>query len=289
MKRWIGIFAVLLLTGGLLGSLAVQAPGDMPVLQPAPVMEGEGVTLPIVMYHHLSKNPARCGDYVLSVTQFEQDLQYLQAQGYTTVTTAQLLDWCDGRGTLPEKPVLITFDDGYESTAVYALPLLEQYHMTGVVSVIGAITQQYTDLPDHNLNYSHMDWGAVVAADNGGVLEVQCHTYNMHRLSPRRGCGQLAGESDEAYHRALLADSFRFQTVFRRHTGHKATVLALPYGFYNKQTLEAAKALNFKIVFTCTERVNHLTGDRAELLELGRYNRPTGADSAAFFARWGLD
>lgn len=285
MKRFFALLAIVLCSAGLLAALAGQAPDARAAVQPQPVTDA-ALSLPIVMYHHLSESPSQWSTYVLPVAQFERDLQYLRDQGYHTITTAQLINWCRGVGALPDKPVMITFDDGYESTFVYALPLLEQYGMTGVVSVIGAVTQQYTDLPDHNLRYSHMDWDAVKTADASGVLEVQCHTNDMHKLKPRRGCGQMPGESDEAYRQALFLDFVRFQAAFRLHTEHKAAALALPYGFYSAATIDGAKALNFQVIFTCTERINQLSGDPEELLELGRYNRPTGPDSTAFFAKW---
>ncbi len=244
------------------------------------------IELPIVMYHHVSPKEHLLGEYVLSVQQLEQDLIYLKENGYSTITTSQLLAWCDGRGTLPEKPVMITFDDGYESTFVYALPLLEQYGMHGVVAVIGSVAQQYSDIPDHNLDYSHMNWDTIAEMDAGSVMEVQCHTYNMHKLSSRKGCGPKSGESYEAYQTALVNDINQFQTQFSAHTGHTCDVLALPFGFYSKDTISIAKDLGFRMIFTCTERVNHLTGDPNELLELCRFNRPNGPDSASFFSKW---
>lgn len=244
------------------------------------------VELPIVMYHHLSYKPKLWGDYVLSVDQFERDLIYLKKNDYTTITTSQLMDWCEGSGVLPEKPVMITFDDGYESTLAYALPLLEKYQMHAVVAIIGSVAQQYTDIPDHNMDYSHMNWDAISQMDAGSVIEIQCHTYDMHKLSNRKGCGKKAEETYEAYQAALTKDFDQFQTQLKNHTGHTSDVLALPFGFYSRDTIEIAKTLGFRMIFTCTERINYLTGDLEELLELCRFNRPSGPDSASFFAKW---
>ena len=246
----------------------------------------ETLALPIVMYHHMSPKSRLWGKYVLSVEQFENDLTWLRDNGYTAITTDELRAWCRGEAEMPEKPVMITFDDGYESTYVYAKPLLEQYGMPSVVSIIGSVARQYSDTPDHMLDYSHMSWEAAADTDAGGLMEVQCHTWNMHKLEARRGCGPTSGESDEHYYNALSEDLNKFCREYEQHIGHPCSVLALPFGMYTDRTLDYAGRLGFRAVLTCTEKVNLLTGDESELMELCRYNRPSGISSEAFFAKW---
>ena len=243
--------------------------------------------LPVVMYHQLSEKPRLLGDYVLSVDQFESDLRYLSENGYTAVTASQLIAWRDGEGKLPEKPVMITFDDGFESTVAYAEPLLEKYGMTAVVAVIGSVTQQFTDTPDHMLDYSYMSWDAVSEAERGGVLEVQCHTWDMHRLSPRKGCSRMYGEPSEHYRAALSEDIARFQSAFCSAAGHVTEAIALPFGAYDGETLTLCSELGFRVVLTCAGRVNRLDCEPGELIILGRFNRPSGPSSGEFFGRWG--
>lgn len=242
--------------------------------------------LPVVMYHQLTMDESRAGDYVLTVPQFERDLIYLRENGYTAVTTSQLTAWCEGQYKLPEKPVIITLDDGYESASVYAQPLLEKYGMTAVASIIGTVTTQYTVQPDHTLHYSHLDWETVRRLDRGNVFEVQCHTYDMHKLAPRPGCAPMPGESPEEYRTALTTDLHQFQLQFFACTGHASTALALPFGFYSAQTLRIAREMGFEVIFTSTETVNVLTGKADELLSLGRFNRPSGPSSEEFFSKW---
>ena len=71
----------------------------------------------------------------------EGDLRYIAEHGYTAVSVGEILDYCAGRGELPEKPILITFDDGQLSVLTYALPLLERYDMCAVAAVVGALNQ----------------------------------------------------------------------------------------------------------------------------------------------------
>lgn len=188
---------------------------------------------------------------------------------------------------LPERPVMITFDDGYESTAVYACPLLEKYGMHGIVSVIGTVATQYTENPDHNLGYSYMSWEEIAAVDSGDVLEVQCHTNNMPQTAPRVGCGKQPGEDCETYRKILEEDLSQFQLLFKRYTGHSSNVIALPLGSYCKETLSVVEKTGFRIAFTCREKINDISeNDSGKIQVLRRFNRPHGISSENFFSRW---
>ena len=247
----------------------------------------ETVTLPVVMYHHISEDVSRLGPYVISPEELESDLAYLTGRGYTSVTAEDLIAWTEGRFAMPEKPVMLTFDDGYESTFVYAQPILARYGMRGVTAVIGSVAQQYSETEDHHLAYSHLSWETLGLMAKAGVFELECHTWDMHRLSPRRGCAPMEGESDADYRAALSEDLTRFQEEFSRKLGLRADVLVMPYGAYTNTTLEIAEKLGFRCAFTCEEKINQLTGSPDELMRIGRYNRPSGPDSEEFFSRWG--
>ena len=116
------------------------------------------VSLPIIMYHSLLKDPARQGKYIVSPDDFESDLRYLQENGYTTVVMQDVIDYViDGR-PLPEKPIVLTFDDGHYNNYVYAFPLLKAYDSRIVISPVGAYTDQYSETGERNANYSYLVW-----------------------------------------------------------------------------------------------------------------------------------
>ena len=93
----------------------------------------EGVEVPVVMYHSVLKDEKYHGKYVISPAEFENDLQYLEAHGYTTILIQDLINYTKG-GELPEKPVLLTFDDGYYNNYLYAFELAKQYQCKFVIS-----------------------------------------------------------------------------------------------------------------------------------------------------------
>jgi peptidoglycan/xylan/chitin deacetylase (PgdA/CDA1 family) len=246
----------------------------------------ETVRLPVIMYHHISTEASAWGPYVISPEELDADLCYLKTQGYETITVQQLLDWQSGNCELPDKPIMLTFDDGYESTAVYGVPILEKYGYQAVVAVIGAVAQAYTNRPDHTIQYSHMDWDTIRRLSWGGTLEVQYHTWDMHEVQKgtRDGCLPKSGESPEEYRQALCEDVNMFYSACKEWNVSLCRGVAYPFGLYSSETEQLLQNMGFQCAFTCEEHINMLTGDPAELYRLGRFNRPHGISSETFFS-----
>ena len=78
-------------------------------------VKDEKFALPILMYHHFSKNKADINEYVISPENFEEDLKYITQKGYTTVSIADLENFIQKGKPLPKKPIIIPVDDGYLS------------------------------------------------------------------------------------------------------------------------------------------------------------------------------
>lgn len=97
--------------------------------------EPEG--FPILEYHKVTNNPLEISDvYNVPPAEFAAQLDYLQQKGYTTITLQDFMRVLHGKGTLPDKPIILTFDDGYEDNYTEMLPILEAHNMKAVVYVI---------------------------------------------------------------------------------------------------------------------------------------------------------
>ncbi len=137
-RKWLaGGLAVMLLA--VVGSILLHA-----VLPVDAAVTEDSVKLPIIMYHGILKEEKRQGKFVISPKQFEDDLLYLQEQGYHTVVMRDVIDYVMNGTPLPEKPIMLTFDDGYFNDYVYAYPLLKKYNSKIVFSPIGRYVDQYS-------------------------------------------------------------------------------------------------------------------------------------------------
>ncbi len=254
----------------------------------APTSLSNGRDIPVVMYHHVTENPKRAGKYVILKSELEKDLDLIEKSGYTTVTVKDLIDYVDGKTVLPEKIIMITFDDGFESVRELAWPLLKKRNMKAVLSVVGSITETYAENKDRNVNYAYLNWDDLRELSQSGDFEIQNHTYDMHNTGSgsRKGLSRKSGESPVDYENALKDDLSRMQTLLKNLSGVDATAVVYPYGSYSKETLSVVKKLGFKASFVCEERVDRVSpSDKESLFNLGRFNRPSGKSSEEFFKR----
>lgn len=246
------------------------------------------VDVPILMYHSiLQSENGNC--YCLSAAAFRSDLQYLKEHGYQTVFVSQLSDYVLQGRPLPEKPVVITLDDGHLNALTAVLPILEELDMKATVSVVGCYTEKSIAENDPNPNYAYLTWQDIEALQNSGRVEIGNHTFQLHELSDRRGAEKKCGESTACYQALLREDLTRLQTSLTQQCGTTPQVFAYPYGFASPESLDVLKELGFTAALTCKEKINHLTADDPEqLYDLGRYNRPSGVSTGEFMRRVGL-
>lgn len=249
----------------------------------------DGVDLPILMYHHICADKDYLGDYVVSPETFEGDLRWLSEHGYESVTGAQLSAWCAGETALPDKPVMITFDDGQESFLSYALPLLEKYDMCAVLAVVGSYADAYTAREDHHLQYSYLSWPAVAECAASGRVEIAGHSQALHSLTGgRRGCRINAAEPADEYRRMLTADTETLEAGLALYGIARPVTYAYPFGLGCPEAQEVLTQRGYTVLLTCEQRVNRLSGDSSELLYLGRYNRANSFEREYTFGVMGM-
>lgn len=269
------------------GATATDAlPADAPSIQ-----------LPVTMYHHMLPQESRWGNYVISPSQFEEDLQYIQKCGYTTISAAELLAYYDEGMPLPERPIMITFDDGNTSFYEYAYPLLQKYNMKAIVSIIGSQTERYSNGEKQNVTYSYMTWDMLREMQESGLVEIGNHTFDMHsnRRGERYGIRIQFGETAEEYREALFHDIGGLSDRMNEELGGWPEVFAYPFGALCKESRPLLTEMGFRIILACEERVNSLPISAGqgwpddETIVLGRFNRAHKYSTYQYFKKLGIE
>ncbi|MDR0671214.1 MAG: polysaccharide deacetylase family protein [Oscillospiraceae bacterium] len=254
-------------------------PFEEPMSAAAAATAPEGaVKLPVIMYHSIL-NSTRGSAYIITPAQLEADLAYLQAQNFTTVTVSDLTAFARGEAALPEKPVMLTFDDGHYNNVFYAEPLLAARGMRGVLAVVGAFSDRSVREGAQNPSFSYVTWDDMTSLAARGVFEIENHSYRMHVPSgPRPGCAQRRGESNADYERAIRADLGELQERVFAATGRRPAAFVYPFGLFSGRLENILRDMGFACTMTCTYGVNLLTpGDPDTLFGLKRVLRDGGA------------
>lgn len=272
MKAWQRAAALLCVSAVIFGVVWWGSGSITPALAQADD-EGE-IRMAVLMYHSINSNPKKSGTYVITPAAFEKDLTYLRDAGYHTVVMSDIIAYVQEGKPLPIKPVMITFDDGYYNNYLNAYPLLKKYGMKAVISIIVGETDRYSALCENRENYSHVTWNMVNEMIDSGAIEIQNHSYNLHKVTgPRRGICQKKGESEENYLESVGQDLKKAQDRIAEMTGWRPNTFTYPFGSYSGDSQTLLTELGFSASLGVEGRVYHLSRDPACLVRIPRYNR----------------
>lgn len=248
------------------------------------VSTSEGYYVPVIMYHSILKDSSLQGRYVVSPAQLESDLKYLSENGYTSITVADLIAYVEDGIALPDKPVMLTFDDGYYNNYLYAYPLMQKYGFKMVLSVIGKFSEDFSETADENAYYSHCTWDQLREMELSGYVEVQNHSFDMHSTDKgRNGTKKNSWESIENYKEILSKDILKCQNYLVEQAGITPTAFTYPFGAISSESVDILKELGFKASFSCENKMNLITRDPDCLFGIDRFIRPSGEASETFF------
>lgn len=145
--------------------------------------------LPILMYHNLTVD-GETNSMTITQERFREDMQFLKEYGYTPLLSADLIDISAGAKAMPEKPVMITFDDGYESNYTLGFPILKE---TGMKATISLITSHIRDNANVGVPTS-MTWQQAREMYQSGIVDIGTHTHMLH--NEENGGFELPGGPD---------------------------------------------------------------------------------------------
>jgi peptidoglycan/xylan/chitin deacetylase (PgdA/CDA1 family) len=247
-----------------------------------------GVDVPIVMYHSVVRDASLAGDYVVTTDTLESDIAYILGQGFTPVFCSELADFTAGKSSLPEKPIVISFDDGCYNNFYYVLPILEKYKVKAEFSIVGEWCMAAGEEASPSPQYSSMNLENVKALVSSGYCEIANHSWNLHSYTDRRGVCPLDGEDENDYRRMLYNNACKARNYLEQ-SGAEIRTFVYPYGYTCELTETVIKELGYDVTLGCEERVNRIAeGDYSCLRNMGRFNRASGTSSSDFFSEMGI-
>lgn len=228
--------------------------------------------IPALMYHKVTDNPAEVTDYVVTGEMLAADFAELNLRGYSPITVHEYYDLVKLanetyiKGNYQKigeffranpKPIIITFDDGYEGIYTHVLPLMQKYGFKVNFYICGElIDSQHPE---------YCTWEEIKALQDSGLAEIGNHTYGMHSLSKT--------EIDTMYHLnfdGAIADINKNNQVITEKTGIAPATYSFPYGQYDQITLQKIRMNGYKYFVSTDYRVNTL---KDKQFALGRFNR----------------
>ncbi len=201
-------------------------------------------TVPILVYHNFSKT--RAEKTTLTENDFDTQMKYLKQNNYHVISLDQLMDFLDYKAPLPEKSVVITFDDAWRSAYDIAVPILIKYGFTATFFI-------YTDFIGGG---KALSWNDIKELAKSG-FDIQCQTKTHRNLSiPKKN------ESFEEYFNAIEEEIAYPKKLFQRMLDKDCRYLAYPYGETNNLVIAVLKKYGYRGAFTLGRESNPFFVDK---------------------------
>lgn len=190
------------------------------------------IKIPVMVYHsvrpYIEGESAEQDRYDITPELLEEELRYVKSRGYTTVRFVDVAAYFDKGMPLPEKPIILSFDDGWANEYHYAFPLLQKYQMHGTFFV-------FTNPIGRKSNW--MTWEQIKEMDNAG-MEIGGHS-RTHPILTRI-------MTDEELDKEILGG----KEILEAHLGHSINVFAYPFGETDERVIAAVRRAGYMLART---------------------------------------
>ena len=272
-KRWIIVLLCLVFFAVSLAPLLNTADN----CSAGAVSEPESLTreLPVLMYHHIT--PEGGSDMIISTNRFQEHMRVLHESGFSAVSLEQVRDFVLLGCKLPERPVLITFDDGYMSNYTEAFPVLQRYGFNAAIFVVGVSFGKNTYKETSQPITPRFGHAEALEMARSGLISIQSHSFDMHQVERfdyplRHGVLRMDGESERSYMETFRNDHALMQELLEEISGD-VFAFSFPFGHIDLLSSLLLREQGVQITFSVIPGVNTLVRGRPQtLLELTRFN-----------------
>jgi len=239
-----------------------------------------------VVFHDVLDDPRDIGPDDIATQRLIYFLDWLKGDGWTSITLDDVDAARTGRRALPDKAILLTVDDGRESSYTRVFPLLLAYRMHAVFALVGS----WVDAPIGAIvRYGDVDaprsefltWEQAREMQDSGLAEFASHSYDLHRGTPGNPQGsrfptaaaweydpvRQAWESDASLRARVRADLERSRALMQAHLGRPPRAIVWPYGRYSGPALQGARDAGYSFALT----LEPAPSDASRPMEIARY------------------
>ena len=185
------------------------------------------IKVPILLYHNfvttVPDNDPDNFNYINTPESFEENIKTLLENGYKVISMKDLEDANKGKTILPDKPIIITLDDGYFSNYEYIYPILKKYNVKVSIFIV-------TDKIGKEIDgIKYLSWDNCLEMQNSGLVEIFSHS-KKHVFYDKLPVRELRDDVKESY------------KLIEEHLGKQdLKVFAYPYGAYTNETVRTLK------------------------------------------------
>lgn len=220
---------------------------------PAPISK----RVPILMYHSISRYATgRFKRFTVSPSSFADQVAYMQRNDYTSLTVTQFVHACAQGETLPERPVILTFDDGFADFYDEALPVLKRHRFVATVYVTSGFvngTSRWLRREGETAR-AMLTWDQlkeVIACGN----ECGAHSHSHPQL-------------DTLSPQAAKMEIIQSKLLLEHHLGQQVASFAYPFGYYNANVKQQVKEAGYTSACAVRHALSDVTGDPFALARL---------------------
>jgi len=228
-----------------------------------------GVT--VLTWHNIVQNPGT-DKYAVSTQAFERQLDYLKQNNYHPISLSSFINASRGRGSLPPRAVMLTFDDGLVSYKNTIVPILKKYNYPSVSSIVTGWVDGLDRPPEYRGEL--MGWDDLKQLDKSPLVEIVSHSHDLHHwiVSGPQGSQSPAGithqynlntrayETESAFEQRIRDDLLKTRRRFVQMFGHQPQALTWPYGAYDAVTMKIAQSVGFNYQLTLDEGTTEFSG-----------------------------
>jgi len=214
----------------------------------------QAAEVPVLVYHDIRDAPSM-DEYVVTSRMFREQMAYLKQQGYQPVSLRRFAEAAAGKATLPQKAVVLSFDDGLASFRDIAMPILEEYGYPAVLSVVTGWADGRRVPAEYRGRL--LTWEQLRAVGRSPLVEILSHSDSLHHgilanpqgnLTPavitrRYDAAHRRYETEKDFRQRVRADLARSTQRLHAELGRSPPGIAWPYGFHDQVLAEEATAL----------------------------------------------